>query len=77
MPARRLSTYIPQSNGWSKPVWNLLATSSTWYSPPLKASATSRPFNAGFSVALLSVKASGPDASSSTSPLNATSVPMP
>lgn len=25
MPARRLSTYLPQSSGWSNPVWNLLA----------------------------------------------------
>ena len=27
MPASRLSTYMPQSSGWSKPVWNLFATS--------------------------------------------------
>jgi hypothetical protein len=29
-PSRRLSTYIAHSSGWSKPVWYLLATSSTW-----------------------------------------------
>src|SRR5689334_17857062 len=50
---------MPQSKGWSKPVWNLLATSRTWYSSPLNASRMSRPLRLGFSATLCSLKPVG------------------
>lgn len=71
MPSSRLSTYIAQSSGWSKPVWYLLATISTWYSSPLKASRMSRPFRPGFIVC--SLNGLGPLSGSLTSPEKATS----
>ena len=42
-PESFLSTYIAESSGWSKPVWNLLATSMILYVPPLNAAARSAP----------------------------------
>jgi len=68
--------YMPHSSGWSKPVWNLLATSRIWYSSEPKASRILRPRRLGFSVALFSVKGSGPEAGSFTSSEKATSVPI-
>ena len=42
-PESFLSTYIAESRGWSKPVWNLLATSMILYVSPLNAAARSEP----------------------------------
>ena len=50
-PESFLSTYIAESSGWSKPVWNLLATSMILYVAPLKAAARSAP-RAGVQVGL-------------------------
>ena len=58
-PDSRLSTYIATSSGWSKPVWNLLATNITLYSSVANASRRSRPFKPGFIE--VSVTFSSPD----------------
>src|SRR3954447_11186314 len=50
-PDNFLSTYIAESSGWSKPVWNLLATSMILYVAPLNAAPRSAPAP-GFLLAL-------------------------
>ena len=70
-PERIRSTYIAHSRGWSKPVWNLLATIITLYSSPRNDVRRSR--TPGFMLA--SVKSSGPESGSVTVPENATKVP--
>ena len=76
MPESCLSTYIPTSNGWSKPVWYLLATISTCSSGRANTLARSRPFSWGFSLASVTVGAVPPGrtliSGSGTSPENAT-----
>ena len=76
-PPSFLSTYMAQSLGWSKPVWNFWATIITWKSSVSKASRMSRPLRPGFM--LLSVKLSpnspptlGSGSANSTSPEKAT-----
>ena len=65
---------MAQSSGWSKPVWDLFATSSRLNSGVAKASRMSRPRKPGFMFA--SVKGWGPVSGSPTSPENATSTPI-
>ena len=38
-PSSFLSTYMPHSSGWSNPVWNFSATTSSWYSSRSRAAA--------------------------------------